>query len=273
MDLSRRRGPDSGPKKERLAAAPAANNANSAENANRANGPPKPGDPGELRQRLAHVLWLGGSACAGKTTVARLLAARYGLAAYHCDDAFTRHRARTTPARHPDFCRVGDLSFEEMWRVPLADQVVDLLAFYREQLELLIEDLLALPAGAPLLAEGSGLLPAQIAQLILAPHQALWLIATPTFRRRHYPRRGPWVKQLLAGCERPRQVFATWMERDDELARRRAAEVAALGLRCLATDGSRSVAETAVAVAAHFRLAAPGGVPAPSATHSSDSGH
>jgi hypothetical protein len=209
----------------------------------------------DLRRRLAHVLWLGGSACAGKTSVARLLAVEYGLAVQHCDDAFTGHRARATPERHPDFCRVGDLSFAEMRRAPVAVQVEDLLAFYREELEMHIEDLLALSAGAPVLVEGAGLLPARIAELIRSPRQALWLIATPAFRRRHYPLRGAWVGELLSGCERPRQVFATWMERDDEMARRRTAEADARGLRCLWTDGSRDVAEIAAEVARHFRLA------------------
>jgi hypothetical protein len=117
-----------------------------------------------------------------------------------------------------------------------------------------LEDVLALPAGAPLLVEGAGLLPARIAELIGSPGQALWLIATPSFRRRHYPRRGVWVAELLSGCARPRQVFATWMERDDEMARRRAAEIKALGLPFIWIDGSLGIAETAAAVAAHFGL-------------------
>lgn len=211
-------------------------------------------DRSELRRRLAHVLWLGGSACAGKTSVARRLADRHGLRTYHCDDAFDRHRARTTAERHPDFCRVGGLSFEEMWRAPVADQVEDLLAFYREQLEMQLEDVLALPAGTPLLVEGAGLLPARIAELAASPRQALWLLATPSFRRRHYPRRGPWVAELLSGSDRPGQVFATWMERDDVMTQRRAAEIETLGLPRLWIDGSLGIAETAAAVAAHFGL-------------------
>jgi hypothetical protein len=219
-----------------------------------------PGDvlldrPG-LRRRLAHVLWLGGSACAGKTSVARRLAELHGLRTYHCDDAFDRHRARATAERHPEFLRVGGLSFAELWRAPVADQVEDLLAFYREQLELQLEDVLALPGGAPLLVEGAGLLPARVAELVASPGRALWLLATPGFRRRHYPRRGPWVAELLAGADRPRQAFAAWMERDDEMTRRRATEIEVLGLPCLWIDGSLGIEETAAAVAAHFGLAA-----------------
>src|SRR4051794_31012591 len=43
---------------------------------------------------LKHVFWLGGSSCAGKTSIARLLAAAHGLLVYSCDDAFEAHRRR-----------------------------------------------------------------------------------------------------------------------------------------------------------------------------------
>jgi replication-associated recombination protein RarA len=34
---------------------------------------------------MPNVLWLGGSPCAGKTTIARMLAEKYGLRLYHFD--------------------------------------------------------------------------------------------------------------------------------------------------------------------------------------------
>ncbi len=60
------------------------------------------------RGDLDHVLWLGGSTCAGKTSVAKRLAASHGLRVYHCDDAFEDHRKRADPDRHPGFCRIMD---------------------------------------------------------------------------------------------------------------------------------------------------------------------
>jgi hypothetical protein len=53
------------------------------------------------RAALAHVLWLGGAPDAGKTTVARALARRFGLRLYLLDDAQPAHWARATPAREP----------------------------------------------------------------------------------------------------------------------------------------------------------------------------
>ena len=38
------------------------------------------------REDFRHVYWIGGSGCAGKSTVTEILAERYGLATYHQDD-------------------------------------------------------------------------------------------------------------------------------------------------------------------------------------------
>ncbi len=196
------------------------------------------------RRDLSHILWLGGSTCAGKTAVAKRLAAVHGLRVYHCDEAFEEHRRRARPDLHPGFCRLMDLSARELWSLPADEQVRSLLAFYDDGLQMILEDLRDLTAGGSVLVEGTGLLPARIATLAASPRQALFLISTPGFRRRLYAARGEWVLAM------PAAAFA----RDDELAKRRAEEAAALGLPVLAVDGTRTVEETAALVARSFGL-------------------
>lgn len=196
---------------------------------------------------LEHVCWLGGSACAGKSTVAHRLAVAHGLTLYSTDDHFDGHRLRIDPAHHPFFHRIAQRSFEALVMRPLAEQIVELEGFYGEQMGLIVEDLrCAAPAGAAeggVLAEGVGLLPDFLADLP-GKARALFLLATPAFRRRHYPRRGPWVERLLAQCEAPEEAFTRWMERDDEMARRIAAAAARLGFPVLTVDGERDLDET-----------------------------
>jgi hypothetical protein len=210
-------------------------------------------EPG-VRGRLRHVVWLGGSACSGKSAVARRLAAAFGIPVYSADDSYERFRGAADPLAHPSFCRVGDLPPEQLWGAPAARQAEDMLAFHREHLEMIVGDLLSQAAAAPLLVEGACLLPARIAELIATPRQALWLIATPAFRRRHYRRRGPWVGELLDRCAEPRQTFDRWMERDDTLASWRIAEAGRLGVSWWSIDGRRPPAALAAAAAVHFGL-------------------
>lgn len=54
-----------------------------------------------VRERLRHVRWIGGGSGAGKSTIARALAAEYGLRLYHSDDTISDHARRSNPVDHP----------------------------------------------------------------------------------------------------------------------------------------------------------------------------
>jgi hypothetical protein len=203
---------------------------------------------------FAHVRWLGGSACAGKSTAARALAAAYGLTHYSCDEQFEAHRRRASRERHPDFCRLMDLPVEELWAPPIEDRVRELLAFYADEFAMVLEDLREMTG--PVFAEGVGLLPARVAAVAAAPRHACWLIATPGFRRRHYQRRAA-MAELLGRSPDPQSAFENWMARDEEIARRLEAEAAAHALPVFLVNGALSEPETADTLARHLGLGSP----------------
>ena len=169
---------------------------------------------------LSHVSWIGGSACAGKTTLARRLAARHGLALYSCDARFEDHRRRADPRRHPRFHALMDLPPERLFAPPAEARAEELLGFYREEWEMVLEDLRALPGPTPaVVVEGVGLLPDLVAAVCPDPGRSLWRIATPAFRRRVYAGRKDVVRETLKGCPDPEAAFEVWRERDDLIAR------------------------------------------------------
>jgi hypothetical protein len=196
------------------------------------------------------VLWLGGSACAGKTSAATALAKAHGLTLYSCDEHFEEHRRRASAERHPHFYRLMDQPPEALWAPPVETQVRDLLLFYKDEFPMVVEDLRSLPG--PVIAEGVGLLPALVTEVLAEPHCACWLIATPEFRRRHYPLRG--LAKLLAGIPDPQRACDDWMARDDEIAIHLGSQAAAFALPCLRIDGASTEAETVWALARQFRL-------------------
>jgi 2-phosphoglycerate kinase len=199
--------------------------------------------------------WLGGSACAGKTSIARVLAAEHGLTLYSCDDCFEEHRRRADPVRHPHFHRLMDMPMEELWKRPVEVQAAELLRFYQDELDLVLEDLQHL--SGPVLVEGVGLLPERIAEVCPDPHRALLLISTPEFRRHAYLKRGPLVRKLLRQCRDPEQAFIRWMERDDRVARYLASGARRCGLKMLKVNGRQTVEQTARSVAEWFYLGRP----------------
>lgn len=203
---------------------------------------------------LGHVLFIGGSACAGKTSVARLLAAEHDLDLYSWDEHFAAHGRRADARRHRAFRHLADRSPEELWRPPVAARVEELRAFYADELELVLEDLHRRPGG-PVLVEGVGLLPELLDDLPGLDGRALWLVATPKHRRKIAEERRPRFEPMLARCPDPRIAWDVWMRRDDRLAERIEFEARRRGRPVLRIDGRRSVEATARLAARRLALA------------------
>ena len=203
--------------------------------------------------QLSHVYWLGGSPCAGKSSIADRLVAAHGLAVYRCDDAYFRHAETITPADQPVFSRIVGATCDELWMRPVERQVAEALELYREEFSLILADLMALPASRPLIAEGAALLPELVDALGVDRRRAVWVVPTETFQRHEYARR-EWRHETLKECAQPEQAWLNWMARDAGFARSVAEDAKRRGRRVIVVDGSRSLAETARAVERHFGL-------------------
>jgi hypothetical protein len=199
-------------------------------------------------QPLGHVLWIGGTPCSGKTSIAKLLAEAYQLQVYHCDDAFETHKLRMLATR-----KLLTISWDELWMQPHDTLVADVFAIYREEFALIIDDLRALPPWPPILAEGMALLPHLVAPLLVSPAHAVWVIPTPDFQRERYPLRGAWVQDILRQCADPDQAFSNWMNRDIASARMIADATLAHELRLIEVDGQQPIASIAATIEAQFR--------------------
>jgi len=207
-----------------------------------------------IQQDLAHVFWMGGSPCSGKSSIAKLLSDRYELQVYNCDDAFYEHGKRVTPLGQPAFHQVLNMTWDEIWMRPVGVQLTEEIAIYREEFGMIIKDLLALPRSPPILAEGAALLPDCVHDVLLNSWQAIWVVPTESFQRTHYPNRGRWVQEILSQCKNPDQAFQNWMDRDVAFVRWVAKRATDLGLELLQVGGKRMIAENAEIVEAHFQL-------------------
>ncbi|MDQ3549068.1 MAG: hypothetical protein M3439_09645 [Chloroflexota bacterium] len=199
------------------------------------------------------VLWIGGSPCAGKSTIAGILASRFGLQMYHCDVALESHRSRVHAVSQPTMDRILSASWNDLWTRLLDVQIADEFAFFREQFPMVVADLQELPPASNVIVEGAGLLPDLVEPLLSDPTNAIWIVPTPEFQREHYALR-PWVRDVLQECEHPQQAFDTWMARDSGYADAVAESADRLGLRLVRVDGSQTIEEMAVTVATWFRL-------------------
>jgi hypothetical protein len=201
---------------------------------------------------LGHVFWIGGSPCSGKSTIVEMLAARHTFVQYNCDDALPRHMAQAIPASQPTLHRLAHMTWDEIWMRPVEALLADVLAAYAEEFPLILDELRALPADLPIVAEGAALMPALVHPVLARRSQGIWVVPSDAFQRAQYPVRGEWVQGILSQCAEPERAFQNWMDRDAAFARRIAREAEDIGLYVLPVDGTRTIAENAAAVMSHF---------------------
>ena len=157
-------------------------------------------DSAVFRERLSHVYWVGGGSGAGKSTIARRIAARHGLRVYATDDVMAEHAHQASREDCPLLHTFLTMDMDERWVNQPPKTMLETFHWFRgEGFRLIVEDLLRLPREPGLIAEGFRLLPHLVEPLLPAPARAVWLLPTPDFRRSVFESRGGAAWGFLAG--------------------------------------------------------------------------
>jgi hypothetical protein len=207
-------------------------------------------DPfGTLRQ----ALWIGGGQWAGKSTVARILAVRHGLTAYHYDYHDARgHDDRRIAAR----LRLGEPPIppdsDKMWVHPSPEAMAaETLAGFPTRFEWALDDLRALFSGRPIIAEGWGLRPALVAPIVDSPRRMIVMVPTEDFRR-HQLRTLPRANALSSDVSDPERAQRNRIARDRLVAEDAVRTASEQGMSVIEVDGSLDAEGVADVVAGHF---------------------
>jgi hypothetical protein len=101
------------------------------------------GDAAALRARLQHVYWIGGGSGAGKSTIARRIAAQHGLHVYSTDEVMPDHASRSTPEDALYLSRFKTMDMDERWGHRSPEIMLETFHWFRgEGFGLIVEDLL-----------------------------------------------------------------------------------------------------------------------------------
>jgi hypothetical protein len=210
--------------------------------------------------RLDTILWLGGAQWAGKTTVARLLAARYPLVVYAYDyhDARSHSaRARDQADRFPRFNAFLDAlegDPDSVWSSSSPEEMAEAtLAIFRERFQMVLEDLAALPDEVAVLAEGWGLRPDLVAPHLDSPERAIFLVPSESFRQSQLGTLERARRLDAPGLREPMRAQQNRVERDRLLAANVVARADALDLTLLEVDGSEDESTVTGRVEDQFR--------------------
>ena len=194
-----------------------------------------------LSSRLRHVYWIGGGSGAGKSTIARRLADRHGLAVYATDDAMSDHAARCPDVEVPLLRAFQRMDMDERWVRRRPETMLDTFHWFEgEGFDRIVEDLLGLPPAPGIIVEGFRLLPHLVKPLLPTPSHGVWLIPTPEFRLAAFESRGTlWT--IPRKTSDPERALRNLLERDGLFTERVRSNVESAGLPLITLD--RSIAE------------------------------
>lgn len=186
-----------------------------------------------LRERLRQVYWIGGGSGAGKSTIARRLAARHGLRLYATDDVMADHARRGTSADSPFLSEFAAMDMDERWVSRSPETMLETFHWFRgEGFGSIVDDLLRLPAQPGVIAEGFRLLPHLVRPLLAVPGHAVWLLPTPAFRRAAFEGRGS-LWEIARKTSDPGAALRNLLERDRMFTGRLRGEAERIGLRVI----------------------------------------
>jgi hypothetical protein len=205
-------------------------------------------------EELRHVYWIGGGSGAGKSTIARRLAAENGLRVYATDDVMREHAGRTTPGDSPMLSDFVSMSMDERWVDRSPETMLETFHWFRgEGFGLIVDDLLRLPREPGVIVEGFRLLPHLVTPLLAVRDHAVWLLPTPGFRRAAFESRGSsWTIAGKTGD--PPRALRNLLERDRMFTERLLAETTRLSLRSIELDTGVTEDDLAERVGVAFGL-------------------
>jgi 2-phosphoglycerate kinase len=208
-----------------------------------------------LRERLRHVYWIGGGSGAGKSTIARRLAARHGLRVYATDDVMADHARRSTRDDSPLLHRFMAMDMDERWVSRSPEAMLESFHWFRgEGFDLIVEDLLRLSREPGVVVEGFRLLPHLVEPLLSVHTHAVWLLPTPDFRRTVLEKRGGSASGFLARTTDPERALRNLLERDRLFTDRLREETARLRVPAVEVDAATTEDDLARRVTELFGL-------------------
>jgi 2-phosphoglycerate kinase len=211
-------------------------------------------DPAAPRDRLRHVYWIGGGSGAGKSTIARRVAARHGLRVYATDDAMADHARRCAPRDCPLLAAFAAMDMDERWLNRSPRTMLETFHWFQgEGFHLIVEDLLRLPIEPGVIVEGFRLLPRLVQPLLADPAHAVWLLPTPGVRRAAFESRGT-LWEIARKTSDPPRALANLLERDRMFTERLDQEARRLDLRVMAVGPPVTEDELAERVTEAFGL-------------------
>ena len=205
-----------------------------------------------LEHLFSRAYILGGAPCSGKSTIAEMFSAEYGLYYYKADDYESEHMKRPHPEQQPVMCKYSNMDWNEIWSQAPEKLCTDEIVYYHERFPFILDDLKQLGLEKPIILEGAAFLPELINQYPVKCENIVFMIPTMTFQLHHYSQR-PWIQSILNKCRDPKQAFENWMNRDQRFCQEITRQADKTGFQVIFVDGSVGIQEQFETIKTQFK--------------------
>lgn len=202
---------------------------------------------------MIDTYYIGGSPCAGKSTVAEMLSQKYDLYYFKVDDFLDDYTKSGALKGYPICKKTVEMNPEQIWmREPLL-QCREEFEFYEEVFEYVLADLEQINCKNGIITEGAAYVPNLIKRLDIPSRRYISITPTKEFQVFHFRKR-EFVPYVLDGCRDMEKAFGNWMGRDILFAQEVQKQCREYQYVSIINDGNIGIDEMAERVAGHFGL-------------------
>ena len=203
--------------------------------------------------KVVNTYYIGGSPCAGKSTVTEILSKKYNLHYFKVDDFLDSYTQLGVLKGWPICKKITKSSAEQIWMRDPMIQCVEEFEWYREVFGFVTADLKQLDCKNGVITEGVAYVPKLIKQLGVPKSRYISITPTPEFQVSHYRKR-EYVPYVLENCSDREKAFNNWMDRDILFAKEVQKQCLEEGYNSVTNDGNISIDELTEIVSVHFGI-------------------
>jgi hypothetical protein len=206
-----------------------------------------------VQHYLRNVYFISGSACGGKSTIARYLSAKYNLILYDLDERFPQHKALSDACHQPEMNR-NHGTWDAYFNRPPREYADSLRRSMQEQAEIAVVELLTMSEGRRIVVDGS--FPCELLQRISTPNRVLFLMADINAIRTDYLNRPDKadMQECLARLQNPEQSTENMFRAIEYALAQEMDEVRASGFKWFLRGELTDWGKIRVGVERHFAL-------------------
>lgn len=201
---------------------------------------------------MRRVLLIGGSPCAGKSTVSELICKKFNFQYIKVDDYMDKHIKEANEIDHPKISLWKTTPWHELFSREVETQFNEEVECYHETWHMLKRDILEDANQGDLLVEGCGLLPKFI-HTLFEDATICYMVPEEAFQVEKYASRD-WAYHLLKDAKDPKIAFDNWMARDMMFAKYIKDEAEKYNYPVFLVDGSKDAETIAKEIMAMFNL-------------------